>query len=555
MTEASKNKSIFKQKHDDFLIKTGKTKTYLRVNYEGNIVEKYVLKETDGSKEIVSKQTIFNIAPIEICESYNILNPDAKPKTSISFKRNGSPNIQTVTSDSIKQIIASLENRSGIVPRKQEANDALNMIVYGFQKLGKLKTVEEIPVAGVFINPKTGKLVRSDGEKEIKIVKPPKELVQIAFKVWQDLHEVYSGDKKKLSHILRYGLLLPFSYIFKTEYGWMPFLFLYGAAKTSKTTLAEISLSPYVLVDDDYSIGGGAFDSAYRIGHALEKQAYGLIVNEPGTMLQCNDCIEIIKRGTESAICREKWENNEHIKIPAYCNLIFTSNKHLPTQDSLVRRGCILEFTSDERATDEDVKKFNEKFNYTNKYNSRFNDLRPIGDYIIWYISQNLDLLSKDKKYICDELLDNLLDYADENKADWKWIYEEADLMDLQEADDDIKNIFIKTLSEDYKRLTPSEMYQEVKCEDDEKDNLLDNWIKILLKRLVIYAEFHETPNGEFIFINARIKDIVKERTGQTISCKSFASILGCKYTNYTYKKKTKKGFRIPTDKFIDLFY
>ena len=186
---------------------------------------------------------------------------------------------------------------------------------------------------------------------------------------------------------------------------------------------------------------------------------------------------------------------------------------------------------------------------------SRFNDLRPIGDYIIWYISQNLDLLSKDKKYICDELLDNLLDYADEDKDDWKWIYEEADLMDLQEADDDIKNIFIKTLSEDYKRLTPSEMYQEVKCEDDEKDNLLDNWIKILLKRLVIYAEFHETPNGEFIFINARIKDIVKERTGQTISCKSFASILGCKYTNYTYKKKTKKGFRIPTDKFIDLFY
>ena len=66
MTETSKNKSIFKQKHDDFLIKTGKTKTYLRVNYEGNIVEKYVLKETDGSKEIVSKQTIFNIAPIEI---------------------------------------------------------------------------------------------------------------------------------------------------------------------------------------------------------------------------------------------------------------------------------------------------------------------------------------------------------------------------------------------------------------------------------------------------------------------------------------------------------
>lgn len=545
---------INNKKSHDFVTNRGKNTTHIRINYKNKAIEKYTVTSTKNSVEISNEHTVFNMVPVEIFESYNILDPNAKPKLSLSFYRKGSPQIQTITSDNITNIISSLENRSGIVASKNEARDTLNLVISEYENLGLLKTEEQIPVEGLFINPKTGKLVRSDKNGEVKIVKPSKKAVQKALEVWYNLYEVYPKDSEKLSHILRYGLLSPFSYIFKTEHEYLRFLFLYGAAKTAKTTLAEISLSPYVTIDDSISIGGGAFDTPYRIGHSLEKQGFGIIVNEPGAMLQNGDCVEIIKRSTESPISREKWDNQEHVKIPAFSNIIFTSNAHLPTEDSLIRRGDIIEFTNADRLNEDDYKSFKDTFKHTDKRSNRFKDLKPIGDYIVWYVSQNLDILSKVKKEIVDTWIDNLLEYANETR-DWTWIYQETELMDIQEADDELKSIFINTLNDDYKRSGVLSLYHkdEDSKDEDPKDIFKDNWKRIIQSKYVIYAELHN--DGEYIFINSQIKNRVKERTGKTVSCKSFASILGAEYKNYTYSNKTKKGFRLEIDDFVNLFY
>ena len=546
---------INNKKSHDFVTNRGKNTTHIRINYKNKAIEKYTVTSTKNSVEVSNEHTVFNMVPVEIFESYNILDPNAKPKLSLSFYRKGSPQIQTITSDNITNIISSLENRSGIVASKNEARDTLNLVISEYENLGLLKTEEQIPVGGLFINPKTGKLVRSDDNGELKIEKPSKESIKKAIKVWGDLHKIYPGDAKKLSHIIRYGLLVPFTYIFKTEHSFLKYLFLYGSAKTSKTTLAEISLSPYTKIDDTISIGGGGFDTPYRIGHALERHGYGVIVNEPGAMLQDGDCIEIIKRATESGVSREKWDQHEHIKVPAYSNIIFTSNSHLPTEDSLIRRGDIIEFTSDERLDENDVKKFQNKFNYTNRQKNRFNDLTPIGDYIIWYTSQDLTLLSKSKKDIVNEWLDNLLEYADEDKDKWEWIYQDAELMDIEEADDEIRSIFINILNSDYRNTHLNKMYGIFKSLDDEKKHFKDNWKRILGKRLVTYAELHQVKGEDYIFINAQIKNRANEKAGKSISCKSFSSILGYEYKNHTYEGKSKKGFRIHIDDFVELFY
>jgi len=538
-----------------FIVNRGKvSNTYIHIDYNKKIIAKYKITSTKDEAIKSDEHTVFNFVPVEIFESYNILDPNAKPKLSLTFDRNGSPIVQTITSDNISNITASLENRSGLVVSKKEARDTLNLVIAEYEKLNLLKTVEEIPVAGPFINPKTHKLVYSDGEGEIKITKPSVTDVKEALKVWSDLHDVYPGDSKKLSHILRYGLLCPFSYVFKTEHTALEYLFLYGSSKVAKTTLAEISLSPYVTIDETVSIGGGAFDTPYRIGHALEKHGFGVIVNEPGATLQNGDCIEIIKRSNESAISREKWDQNEHIQIPAYSNIIFTSNAHLPTEDSLIRRGQIIEFTSKERLNEQDVKKFEKTFNYSNKHQNRFNDLKPIGDYILWYTSQNLGMLSKDKKEIVDEWLNSLLEYAGKNKIMWKWLYQEAELMDIQEADDEVKSIFINTLNYDY-RSTPINMYEDFTSLESEKKAFKKNWKRILGRRFVTYAELHEVDGVDYVFINSQIKNRVKERTGKSISCKSFSDIIGGEYKGYNCDGKTKRGFRIKMDEFVELFY
>lgn len=543
-----------KENKHDFIVNRGNTSTYIQINYDKKIIVKYKLTNTKDGSVKSDEHTVFNFAPVEISESYNILDPNAKPKLSFTFKRKGSPQVQTITSNNISNIVSSLENRSALVSVKKEARDTLNSVISEYQNQGLLKVVEDIPIAGIFVNPKTNKLVRSGEDGEIKITKPPRAAVKKALKVWSDLHDVYPGDSKKLSHILRYGLLSPFSYIFKTDYAPLEYLFLYGASRVAKTTLAEISLSPYATIDDTVSIGGGAFDTPYRIGHALEKHGFGVIVNEPGATLQNGDCIEIIKRSNESAISREKWDQNEHIQIPSYSNIIFTSNAHLPTEDSLIRRGQIIEFTSKERLDEDDVKKFERTFNYSNKHQNRFNDLKPIGDYIIWYTSQNLGMLSKDKKEIVDEWLDSLLEYAGEKKMMWNWLYQEAELMDIQEADDEIKNIFINTLNHDY-RSTPINMYEDYTSLESEKEAFKKNWKRILGRRFVTYAELHEVNGIDYVFINSQIKNRVKERTGKSISCKSFSDIIGGEYKAYNCDDKTKRGFRIKMDDFVDIFY
>ena len=147
--------------------------------------------------------------------------------------------------------------------------------------------------------------------------------------------------------------------------------------------------------------------------------------------------------------------------------------------------------------------------------------------------------MSKPKKEIVDSWIDELLDYADDNR-DWSWIYQETELMEIQEADDELKSIFINTLNEDYKRSGVLSLYQDNDLEKS-KETFKDNWKRIIQSKYVIYAELHN--DGKHVFINSQIKNRVKERTGKIVSCKSFASILGAEYKNYTVNKKTKKGF------------
>ena len=147
-------------------------------------------------------------------------------------------------------------------------------------------------------------------------------------------------------------------------------LFLYGASRTSKTTLAEIGLSPYTTITNDISIGGGAFNTEYRIGNALSRQGIGVIINEPSSSINNDIYIDLIKRSVESPICREKEVNGIHTKIPAYANMCFTSNSFIPTNDAFVRRADYLEFTKNERLSNDDVGLFNKTFHHQNWNNS-----------------------------------------------------------------------------------------------------------------------------------------------------------------------------------------
>ena len=507
---------------------------------------------------------LINMSPVEVYETYNILDKNASPKLCFSFYRKGMPSKQTIEGNNIQIIEKQLESRPGIVLKPKEYKGVVNEIINEYIKLEQIHTIEEIPVPGVFCNPLNGNLVRANDGKNVDINLPSRDSVNQAISIWEDLENVYPGDNSKLAHILRWGLLSPFSYILKTRFTWQPMLFLYGASRTSKTTLAEISLSPYTRINNEISIGGGAFNTEYRIGNALSRQGIGTIINEPSSSINNDLYIDLIKRSVESNICREKELNGIHTKIPAYSNMCFTSNSFIPTNDAFVRRADYLEFTKNERLSQNDVDLFNKTFKHQNWNNTRFLELRPIGDFMVHHVSQDVNMLGNNHLDIVFGMIRSLFDYV--NEKPFSWLFNIPELMDIGASDNEVLSEFRRMILKDYRDLSrnSNKMYEnafENTVSVDDNMNVTHethagDFAKLL--RVIIssnnipYLHHSKIKGEEYITVNTSVKNALNDFNGIQITCKGLADYMGFKYDLYSFKGNKIRGFRMLFSEFIN---
>ena len=537
-----------KSKHDFVLNEHSDVKkTYLSINYDSNTIGSYTWnKAKDGTVFYSNIHDILNLAPVKIYESYNILDKNSSADLCFTFYRNGMPQQQTIKGNDIESLEKQLAKRPGIVLKPREYKGLLNEIINEYIKLGLIAINEEIPIEGVFINPRSGELCRRNEKGSTEINKPDKESVKEGLKIWSKLKDVYPGDTEKLSHVLRYGLLCPFSYILKTEHKWLELLYLYGPSRTSKTTLAEIALCPFTSIDEEVSIGGGSFDTPYRIGKVLSRQGVGVIINEPSPRIEEGEPREIIKRAVESKISREKEDKGEHVKIPAYSNMIITANSFLPTHDAFVRRTQYLEFTKEDRLSEGDIKKFSETFHHSNWNNTDFLKLRAVGDYVIWFISENLDILEKKHSEIVDSMLDSLLEFTGEDKTNWEWIYNDAELMEIEHSDKEILNQFRRMVLHDNTRLN-SHKYSATPDgdESDYEEGFKFYFIESVRKQNIDYLYYSKTDSKEYIIVNSSVKNALNEFCNLQVTCKGLASYMDFDYKVINFSNKSIKGFRI----------
>jgi hypothetical protein len=473
------------------------------------------------------------------------------------------PSKQTIEGNDIQLIEKQLERRPGIVLKPKEYKGIVNEIINEYIKLDQIHTIEEIPVPGIFCNPLTGHLARANEQHSIPIDLPSRDSVNQAIGIWEDLENVYPGDHSKLAHILRWGLLSPFSYILKTRFVWQPMLFLYGASRTSKTTLAEISLSPYSRITSEISIGGGAFNTDYRIGHALSRQGIGTIINEPSATINNDNTVDLLKRCVESGISREVKDNGIHTKIPCYSNMCFTSNSFLPTNDAFVRRADYLEFTKNERLTDEDIKLFSKTFKHQNWNNTRFIDLKPIGDYIAYYVSQDVEVLGNNHIDVVFGMIESLFHYVGEKP--FGWLFSIPELMEIGASDNEVLSEFRRMILKDYRDLTKnsSKMYENAftnEVEVDDNMNVIpveNNGDFAKLLRAIIssnnvdYLHFQKSNEMEYVIVNTSVKNALKDFNGSQITCKGLADYMGKEYKTIYYKGNRIKGFRMLFSDFI----
>lgn len=548
-------------------------KKYIDLNYTENTISTHIWnrvekKLEDGSIETLQYWTdnyvLLNMLPTDIYETYNILDRNESPDLCLKFYRQGMPSAQVIRGNDVRVIERQLENRPGVVLKPYESKGVINEVITEFIKLDIIHTVEEIPVEGVFCNPLTGGIARADSEGRVDIKLPSVDSLNQAVGIWEDLHRVYPGDESKLAHILRWGLLSPFSYILKTQYQWLPMLFLYGASGTSKTTLAEISLCPYTRITDSISIGGASFNTEYRIGEKLSKQGIGTIINEPSSSITNDVLIDLLKRCVESPISREKDVSGVHTRIPCYSNMCFTSNSFIPTNDAFVRRSDYLEFTKNERLSNDDIGLFNKTFSHQNWNNTRFTGLRPIGDFMVYYVKNNLDVLGFGHQELVFSMIRAL--FKEINEKPFDWLFSVPELMDVANSDSELVNEFRRMVLRDYNSFTrnSNKIYERanggaISIDDDlsvihesasvEFANLLR---AVIQANNIDYLHVYRVRDVEYVIVNTSVKNALKDFCGVQVTCKGLADYMGYGYSTIKYKGNSIKGFRLLFSEFIN---
>ena len=524
---------------------------------ENTFIQTLKWNEKEEKYMIIGKERVFLYVPQRFVYLNNKIIEEPR-RIQIDIRRKG--RIEQYSNKSFKELEKTL---SDYIATSSSVRGILPYIADYYEELG-LTTKEDIyPVDGFFINPDNGELVKAIDGFEAPIRKPEPEEVKDAIDIWRRLGKTYKGEKAKLSTILRYGLICPFSFILKDVYkNPLQMLFLYGQSNTAKTALSEISLSPYVDITSDISVG--AISSKAQVGEVLRRTAWGVVINEPDALFsnknpQRSDIIQIFKRNYEQRFSREKYTNHdEYIKIPGYSNAIFTSNKMIPIEDAFIKRTKFVQFTKNERMSKEDQQTFMEEFGFNKLIQgSEFENLKPVGDFVASYIGENLDLLKKEHDVIVNTILDALFEYTQTN--DMKWMYKECESMEIEEADNEILNMYTIMEREFIIKFDPTKNNLDIGFDGGEtiimpKLSQKDLWIRAITKGYSNHLEYNNVDGEDYIYINSKVSLDFKERyAGQTLTLKELAAYIEKPYKSFSVGGSKKKRIRLTLDEFLTL--
>ena len=230
---------------------------------------------------------------------------------------------------------------------------------------------------------------------KIDVVKPKPEELKEAMELLNELVNVwFSKAKEQFVTAVKLGMLMPFSFAIKQKYekekGFLPWLFIYGVRDSGKTTTGEIVLNMFNVNDLNHKKGKGTIDTEAKLGNALSIDTFPQLINEGSQLFVKPSMNEMIKQAVEGFIARQRYENKNVLKeFPALASLIITANDKIPVNDEALtqKRLVMVRYPLEARADAEKVKDFKEKMS------QRLPKLKALGDFIIYYIMNNQDIL------------------------------------------------------------------------------------------------------------------------------------------------------------------
>lgn len=456
---------------------------------------------------------------------------------------------------------------NGLIQNRRRGEDVLTTIINAYIENGRATLKTGIQTPGFYYQRENKEIITKEKYRQIEI----KEL-QRALTLLERLRQHYKHHEDKLATIIKWGLISPFIYVMKQNGHWIPWLYLYGKAKSGKTTLGQLILNLWRHEGiNNYNYGGSAIETPARLGEKIRQDTYPILVNEPGGAFNNTSVQEMIKSSIESTTSRGKFHQGQYINIPALNPVIITSNRHIPQDEALTRRLLILNFTHDEKKSDEDIREFDKYWQPTRGEHSRFQELRPITHHITNEILGNPKALieAQDWREYIDQQV-RLLYYDCEMPVP-EWIMKWSETETIEDAEEEnkelIRSVTMQLINQAYtKRITvvddeygrPQDMY---KLTDDMEDGLVDT-TSIIYERVKTLAVLHLIPWLQYVRPygmkpeRVRLTSSYKRELGEKLWDNTTYTMRDLSEMNYKYKWKVirtqdKWVIEIPLDEFV----
>lgn len=311
------------------------------------------------------------------------------------------------------------------------SKEILSLIINEYESIGLIGTIERSKIPGIYLSrdkKQLRKFVYLEGEVvEIEPKKPLKEDLINSLSLLRQINDAYPWFEDKFATFVKLGMLLPYGYVFKSEYGsFIRGIILYGEAGTCKSSASELIEYMNVPAESiesrelDYLVPGSEFSTVFRMGKALSLHSYPIAIEEVENIFNDPEKRDLIKNSITRRFIRNPGGEEEYYAraIP-----VFSANELNDEieKSGMFRRFLILNFISGERGDKEEVEEALAFLNKNGVRNSRFRELYTIAEYVYFDLANNLDYFAYNPQQIIDKVLIDMSKYT---QMDLDWLIE-----------------------------------------------------------------------------------------------------------------------------------
>lgn len=441
---------------------------------------------------------------------------------------------------------------AGFTYAPRELDVVISCMINSLIDTGFADIKTDIDNRGIYFDRATEKLI----PVKLEFSEVTDEEILSAIDILNELHEHFKSNEDTLGSVLKWGIMSIFSYAMKQGGNWLPYLYLKGAAGSGKTTLAQISTYLYDKPSSDNTLGGSSFNTEYRIGLNLSKECNLRIVNEPANVFGKDSTRELVKVCVESKTCRKV----QGKVYPAFSPVIFTANQYLPDDDALQRRMYILNFTHNQRKTNNEKKEFKNKFHVNTPTMSNLVSLQAIGRFAIRLMLSDPSHLFEDWQKTADFIVTKFYDRVGVKVPVWLLGWAESETLDDYDIGQRelIRNFFVVELNTARRKITFKDDNGYITNPHNTvgDGSLQDVVWSMINERLFSWAIPHVKRDGsENVCLTQSFKTMLNSEIGYSNNLQSLAELLQWECHNVNFNGNRMRVIEVSIEDFMAFVY